>query len=171
MCTYWAGVAQSSIFLEIRVASAVHSAIRYGYWRPGARQKAHRVDVLALAQSALYSGARCALVPSPCCALRGERAPFFGRDGGGATARAAAAALSAACARTAARCPSMTRPEMVCAAQHTNLLNYWPKTAPFVSEKNALRWLRRLRMPAARPADIAFLAAAIRDRHKDVAHA
>jgi hypothetical protein len=37
--------------------------------------------------------------------------------------------------------------------------------------ENALRWLRRLRMPAARPADIAFLAAAIRDRHKDVAHA
>jgi hypothetical protein len=38
--------------------------------------------VLALAQSALYSGARCTLFPSPCCAPRGERVPFFGRDGG-----------------------------------------------------------------------------------------
>ncbi len=45
-------------------------------------KKAHRVDVLALAQSALYSGARCPLFPSPCCAPRGERVPFFGRDGG-----------------------------------------------------------------------------------------
>jgi hypothetical protein len=54
-------------------------------YRGGVRargKKAHRVDVLALAQSALYSGARCTLVPSPCCAPRGERAPFFGRDGG-----------------------------------------------------------------------------------------
>jgi hypothetical protein len=45
-------------------------------------KKAHRVDVLALAQSALDSGARCTLFPSPCCAPRGERVPFFGRDGG-----------------------------------------------------------------------------------------
>ena len=40
------------------------------------------MDVLALAQGALYSGARCTLFPSPCCAPRGERVPFFGRDGG-----------------------------------------------------------------------------------------
>ncbi len=40
------------------------------------------MDVLALTQSALYSGARCTLFPSPCCAPRGERAPFFGRYGG-----------------------------------------------------------------------------------------
>ena len=66
----------------------------------------------------------------------------------------------------------------------TKLLIDWPKTAPFVSVKrllfvfcsaekrNALAnlGLRRLRTPAARLATTAFLAAAIRVRHKDVAH-
>jgi hypothetical protein len=47
--------------------------------------------------------------------------------GGGAAARTAAAALSATCARTAARCPSRTRPEMVCAAQHANRETRWAR--------------------------------------------
>ena len=40
------------------------------------------MNVLALAESALDSGTRCALFSTPFCALRGERAPFFGREGG-----------------------------------------------------------------------------------------
>jgi len=53
-------------------------------YRGGVRargKEAHRVDVLALAQSALYSGARCTLFSAPFCAPRGERAPFVGREG------------------------------------------------------------------------------------------
>jgi hypothetical protein len=44
-------------------------------------KEAHRVDMFALAQGALDSGARCALFSAPFCAPRGERAPFVGREG------------------------------------------------------------------------------------------
>ena len=39
------------------------------------------MDMFALAQGALDSGARCALFSAPFCAPRGERAPFVGREG------------------------------------------------------------------------------------------
>ena len=45
------------------------------------------MDVLALAQGALDSGARCTFFSAPCCAPRGERPPFVGREGRGRGAR------------------------------------------------------------------------------------
>ena len=45
-------------------------------------KKAHGMDVLALAQGTLDSGARCTFLSSPCCAPRGECAPIVGREGG-----------------------------------------------------------------------------------------
>ena len=54
-----------------RVASA-RNPNRCGGVRARGKE-AHRVDVLALAQGALDSDARCAFFSAPCCAPRGER--------------------------------------------------------------------------------------------------